>query len=258
MTPIDPRMRSRRVVVAREEGRRRLRILVAGVGASVLVLGSYAALQSPLLDVDRVVVEGASRLDPTEVLGAVSVERGSALADVDEGEVARRVETLPWVARAQVRRHWPGTLRVLVTERAPAAVVREEAGDGPSAVAVLDGQGRVLSRGPAPVAGLDALVRLEGVEIGAAAPGESVAAAVPLLAVAARLPADLAPAVAAVVADPGGVSLRLAPSGVVRLGSADRLGEKLQALRTLLVRVDLDGLETMDLREPARPTLTRR
>ncbi|MGH9266298.1 MAG: hypothetical protein ACRD1D_16565, partial [Acidimicrobiales bacterium] len=82
---MDPRFRERRVEVRREEGRRRLRVLV-GITATVLVgTGGWAATGSPLLDLDRVVVEGAVRTDPTEARFASGLRRGQRLIDVDEG-----------------------------------------------------------------------------------------------------------------------------------------------------------------------------
>ena len=69
--PIDPRIRQRRIAVRREEGRRRLRLLVGVVTVSGLVVGGWAATRSPLLDVDRVDVVGAART-PRDALVAAS------------------------------------------------------------------------------------------------------------------------------------------------------------------------------------------
>ncbi|MGI9033123.1 MAG: hypothetical protein ACR2HY_05490, partial [Acidimicrobiales bacterium] len=57
--PIDPRIRRRQLQVRRAEGRRRLRLLVA-TSIVVAVLGAgWGLTRSPLLDVDRVTVQGA-------------------------------------------------------------------------------------------------------------------------------------------------------------------------------------------------------
>ena len=42
------------------------------------------------------------------------------LINVDPGPVAARVEQLPYIAAAQVHRHWPDGVQITVTERVPA------------------------------------------------------------------------------------------------------------------------------------------
>src|SRR5690242_1197549 len=109
---IDPRIRERRIVVQREAGRRRLRVpLVLMSVVSVFGL-AYLAVSSPLFDVDRVEVRGAHHLRVADVRAAAHVGHHRALLFVDVAAVARRVERLPWVEHATVRRAWPGTLRV--------------------------------------------------------------------------------------------------------------------------------------------------
>lgn len=249
--PLDPRIRQRRIAVTRSEGRRRLRALGAVATGAALVTAGWGATRSPLLDVDRVVVEGAARTGEAPVAAAAGVARGSAMVDVDEAGAARRVAALPWVLRATVRREWPSTVRVRVDERVAVAVTRDDAGGW----AVLDVSGRVLERAPEPAAGV---LALEGVPL-AGAPGSRLgpAAGAPLV-VAGALGPHLSPRVAAVVAGPDGVELRLRPAGVVRLGAPDALEPKLRSVRTVLTTVDPRTVGTLDVRDPATPVLTRR
>src|SRR6476620_10843805 len=105
---MDPRIRRRRVEVQRQEGRRRLRVLV---GITVVVAvggGGWAATGSPLLDVDRVVVEGATHTPVAEVVAATGIRRGRPMIDVDIRGAQRAVDGLPWVQQATVHRQWPG------------------------------------------------------------------------------------------------------------------------------------------------------
>ena len=261
---VDPRMRSRRIGVRREAGRRRLQRLTLVLAAVALVVLGLAALRSPLLDVDRVTVAGTRETAPAEVRRVAGVERGDPLVGVDTGAIARRVEALPWVARARVSRSWPSTLTVRVTERTPVAQVRINA----QRVAMVDAGGRVLvfrAVTPAP--------RATGP---AAAPGATPRPSAPVvltgvhgrLAEGGRLPADARAALRVAVAArdrlPGvlasvssDLDATLAEGGVVRFGSDRRLEEKLTALKTVLDQVDTGCLATLDVRVPGSTALTR-
>ena len=60
---------------------------------------------------------------------------------VDTGAAARRVEQLPWVEHATVRRDLPGTLEITVAEYTPAAYVRV-----PGGVMLVAANGHVIAR----------------------------------------------------------------------------------------------------------------
>jgi cell division protein FtsQ len=248
--PIDPRLRARRIAVKRDEGRRRLRrLLAAGVVAAVLTAGAVAT-RSPLLDVDHLTVRGAGRTPVGAVVEASGIEIGDPMTDVDAGGATARIETLPWVADANVRRRWPGRVELVVTEREPVAGVA--AGER---WAVVDGTGRVLEHVTEQPAGLPVLS--SGAAVGE--PGTAVGPeAADGLAVASALPPPLAERVAVVRAGEGTVRLELRPAGVVELGGIAQLEEKLLAVLTVLDDVDPAALATLDVRVPTAPVLTRR
>jgi cell division protein FtsQ len=244
---MDPRLRQRWVETRRREGRRRLRVAAGIVAVGLLGGASWAAARSPVLDVDRLVVEGAARSGA----GTSGVRRGQPMLDIDRGAAARKVSALPWVLRAEVRREWPDTVRIRVSERLPVAVTRANAG----AWALLDRSARVLAVVPSPPPGLAVLDGLPE----AAAPGTRLGArAAEGLGVVTALPPALGARVAAVEVGDEGVSLRLAPVGEVRLGPPEALGDKLQAALTVLGVVDGRTVATLDVRIPAAPVLTRR
>src|SRR5436305_8102764 len=127
-TRIDPRLRQRRIEVQRELGRRRLRILIA-ITALVGTVGLlFLAVHSPFLDIDSVRVTGTQHVTAAQVDAAAGVHHRDPLLLADTGAIARKVETLPWIAHATVTRQWPGTLHITVREYAPSAFVR--AGNG--------------------------------------------------------------------------------------------------------------------------------
>jgi cell division protein FtsQ len=248
---IDPRLRQRWVETRRREGRRRLRVVFGVVTVGVLGGAAWGATRSPLLDVDQVVVEGADRSGTGVVRDASTVRRGEPLVGVDHGAAARRITALPCVLRAEVRREWPGTVRIRVTERVPVAATR----GGGGAWALLDRSARVLALVPAPPAGLTVV---DGISE-AGPPGTRLAAgAAEALGVVTALPPALAPRVAAVAVGGEGISLRLVPHGEVRLGTPEALEDKLRAVLTVLGVVDGRTVATLDVRIPAAPVLTRR
>lgn len=98
--------------------------VVATVLVVLLGAGSWLVFSSPWFGVREVQVEGAEVLSDAEVRDVVGLSEGDALAGVDTDAVAARVEKLAPVADAQVRRSWPGTLVVRITERRPVATVQ--------------------------------------------------------------------------------------------------------------------------------------
>jgi cell division protein FtsQ len=258
---MDPRIRRRRVEVRRQEGRHRLRVLVGVTAVAVTAAGGWAATGSALLDVDHIVVQGAVHTPVDQAVAAAGVRRGQPMTRLDPGRAARGVDGLPWVARATVERHWPGSVGIRIVERAPVAVAPAEGGGS----ALVDATGRILDQVGSPPAGLAVLAGLPPVGApGSRLPAEGVAA----VSVAVALPAELRARTAGVgpadgaggAAGGGGgeVELRLAPDGVVRLGRPEDLARKFDAVRAVLAQVDLRNLAVLDVRRPDSPVLTRR
>jgi cell division protein FtsQ len=253
--PIDPRIEQRRIEVRRHETRHRLRLLSGALAVVGLVGAGYGATRSALLDVDRVRVTGIGSTSREAVLEASGLAprpgRRPLMVDVRTEVVARRLEGLPWVERALVRRRWPATVEVSIAERTPVAVV-------PAATqgwALVDVDGRVLATMADPPGDL-VPVRAA---VAAGPPGTAVDVETHGgVEVAAALRPPLAGRVSEVVVHPGGgVELTLRPRTTVRLGRPEQVGEKLVALVTLVERVDLRGVLVVDVRVPTAPVLTR-
>lgn len=244
---IDPRIRQRRIAVRRDEGRRRLLRLLVALGVLLLVLLAALAVHSPLLDVDRVEVRGARSVDPAEVVSASGVDRGAAMLRLDVGSATERVAALPWIDEVEVRRDYPGTVEIVLTERTPAGVVAHGADE-----ALVDRDGRVL--GPVE-ARFDDLARLL-VDEPLPGAGEVVAGADEALAVLAAV-SDEIDRPAEVALDADGLRLELEDGPVAHLGAATRIDAKLRSLSTMLTQVDLACAARIDVSSPDRPVLTR-
>jgi cell division protein FtsQ len=244
---VDARMRSRRIAVRRDQGRRRLKRFTVVLGVIAVLVAAAAATQTPLLDVDGVRVDGATHTDAAEVRRLARIATGDPMVGVDTGAAAARIEGLPWIARATVARSWPGTIEIDVTEREPLATV--EVGDGRAAV--VDQDGRVLEVTRQPPAGL---LEVTGVR-GRIAQGEELGSGTRnALAVVRALGERLPGVVASVSSD---LDAALAAGGKIRFGSTNDLDDKIVAVETVLADVDISCLELLDVRVPGSPALTR-
>lgn len=244
----DPRISRRRRAV--ERGRKR-RIIVALVALGIVIVAVWGAFWSPLLDVRRVQVIGARHTDVADVRDVAGLDDGQNLLLVSTGEVAARVESLPWVDEADVQRRLPGTVRVKIEERRAEMVVTVAAGTW-----TIDGSGHVLEEG----ATSKRLPTLTGAVIPAPEPGESLRSPEIRagLAVWTSLPKKIKERVASVVAPSRArVALILSDGTMVRYGGADRLRAKNEVLVVLLRRLDAEGRSAtyIDISVPASPAV---
>lgn len=87
--------------------------------------GTWAVYGSSWFRADRVAVSGAGVLTPQQIQRAAAVPLGGPLVSVDTGAVRKRLlGALPRLRDARVRRSWPHTVRVEVTERTPSAILK--------------------------------------------------------------------------------------------------------------------------------------
>ena len=253
--PIDPRIRQRRVAIARTKGRRRLRWLAAALAAAVALVAAIALLHTVLFSARVVSVSGAhSHTTTAAIVSAARLGAHPPLISVDPGPTAARVEALPYIASARVERHWPDGVTIAVTERVPVAVM---AGPG-AAWSVLDGDGRTLQVVAARPPGLLALAVTT--PAGALVPG-AVGRSLPAdasagLTVSRTLPpAFVAQVVSVPVAAAGTVSLGLSSGIAVLIGTADDLTAKYEDVAAIIAHGSLQGATTIDVTVPQSPTV---
>jgi cell division protein FtsQ len=202
----DRRIAERRQAIAAARARRRRRQLVWGLVALALAVGTVQLARTPLFGLAAVHVEGTRTLGRDEVLAAADVRPGEPYLGIDLDAIRRRVAALPRVAAARVVRDYPASLRILVSERTPAAAVRARAA---AVYWLVAADGAVLEATRRPPAGLP---RVAGVP----------------------LPADVHP------------GSRLPPPGNPLTNALGALGGMRPDLRRLVVGItarSLDGLE---------------
>jgi len=91
--------------------------------------------------VEQVVFEGAHRATNAELRHLSDLRNGTRIWDVDAEAIARGVARHPWVARAQVTREWPRTVRIRLDEHVPVALVHQD-----EELLVLSAQGVPFAR----------------------------------------------------------------------------------------------------------------
>lgn len=246
----DPRISRRRRAVERGKRRR----FVSGMLALALVAGLiWAMFFSPLLRVRDLKLQGAERTTLAEVASVTELlDDDRNLLLLSTAEVKGKVETLPWVASAEVARTLPGTVKVRVRERQAALVLSLGA-----ARWTIDAEGNVLATGAAE----EGLPILAGLQVDELEPGlrlqteEAVAA----LEAFRRLPRVVQQRVTAVFAPSiERISFSLESGTVVRFGAAQQLDAKNQVLRALFERLGPDGggAAYIDVRVPTSPAVS--
>ena len=250
----DRRIAERRREVIRQRVRRRRRQLAWGAAAIVVAFGLSEVAKSPLFGLSAVQVRGTSMLSVDEVVAASGVRPGQPYLSVDPATVSRRLQTLPRVRRAEVRRDYPSSLLITVTERAATASI---AAAGRYWLVAADGT--VLEPSATRP---DGVPFVAGVPVpDALRPGARLPAGGPLAnAVAALggLRPELAKLVAAVEArSVDGLEFRLRGGLRILYGLAEQQAAKDEAVVLVSSRLRREGRQVVliDVRNPSAPTV---
>lgn len=130
----------------RHLGLKGLAVFVLATTVGGIVLGDHtravasAVTAASGLAIDRIKIAGQSESSEVEILDRLAVEDFSSLFTFDVDAARERVETLPWVAQATLKKLYPDTLQVAIVERLPYARWQID-----GTVSVVDPQGRVIT-----------------------------------------------------------------------------------------------------------------
>lgn len=227
---MDARLKARRDGVARARLRRRRRV-TASVAALVLVaMAATGVAMSPLAEITEVRVMGVDGERLRQARAAADVHLGENVLAADLGAAEGRIEELPWVHSAAVRRQPPTTVEVTVVVRTPVARVATS-----ESTWLVDREGVVVAEGSD-----KQLPLVEAPEAVLPAVGDPVrdAAVRNALKMRARLPDRLRSQVVRYEApSPRGLRLQLDNAVTVRVGRAERVEEKAQAMALMLAQM---------------------
>jgi len=238
-------------------------LVLAVVGAAGI--GAVKEVQSPRLALGRIDVSGARTTPASDVVLAAALPAGSNVWLLDTASAERRVEALPWIATASIRRSWPNHVSIVVKERVPVARVVLPTGgtsEEPAAqIALIDADMRVLAiQSNASQAGDLPLFRIVP-QPDAVQPGETIAgddvqhaydAMVELRALGLRISeVDLKPATGVTVTCDDGLH--------VILGSDDDLAKKVGLFKAIAPKISApQDVVYVDLRSVRAPTVLYR
>ena len=86
--------------------------------------GFHWAKFHPYFAIAKLEIDGNRRLTRPDVLEWIGVQEGTSVWDATPGELQMRLESHPWIRRAEVVREFPRRVAITVQERRPVAVVR--------------------------------------------------------------------------------------------------------------------------------------
>ena len=116
--------------------------IVVTVSAAVLY-GSFraadVALTANALTINTITVTGTSRMAPGEALAILDGLRGASMVTADLESWRQKLLDAPWVADASMRRVFPRTVAVVISEREPLGIGRIQ-----NALYLLDQDGTVI------------------------------------------------------------------------------------------------------------------
>ena len=161
--PIDPRFVRRWVDARREEGRRRLRILVMVAASIGLVAVAAGSLLTPLAKVRHVRVEVVGSTPVATVVADAGLAHETLMIHADPSSIEHRLDDFASLGAARVKRVWPATIEVVVATRYPLAEISIASGPHAGQWAAVDPTGRVLSDSDSVPAGTPAIYGIASV-----------------------------------------------------------------------------------------------
>jgi cell division protein FtsQ len=252
--PADKRFRRARVSPARKRRWRPSWRSVARASAAFIVAGFALyqtlsfVLASEALTVTRITVQGNQRMSRGEVLGLLDGLSGASIVMTDLESWRQRLLASPWVAHASIRRMFPGTLAVSITERRPIGIGRMK-----GTLFLIDRTGAVIDEFGPNYADLD-LPIIDGLGV---KPGDDGTADEARAALAGRLMSELEsrPGLASRVSQidvtdrRNAIVLLKGDTALLRLGD-ERFSERVQAYLDLMpaLRERMPGIDYVDLR----------
>lgn len=89
----------------------------------IILVAGFILVSSPLFEIKSITVEGNLRLQAEEIRSASGLAPGTNIFQAQTGEARDRLEALPAIREAQLVREFPSTVRIIVVERVPVALV---------------------------------------------------------------------------------------------------------------------------------------
>src|SRR5262249_46992014 len=106
---------------------------------------------TPIWKVRHVRIRVSGPIAASKVYSLSGLGHHRLMVDVDSGRITRRLDAVPTLGAAQVRRQWPSTVSISVSLRTPVAILQGSSeGSRPAPWLTVDVTGRILSSSAAP------------------------------------------------------------------------------------------------------------
>lgn len=228
-------------VIPSQLKRKRYLALIGGV--AVLAVALVLGVLSPVAALSQIEVEGLSGKQAEKVRQVANLEPGTPLVQINENEIAARVQDVPNIASVRVSKSWPNTVIIKVVERKPVAKVEI----GPQEWEIVDATGQAFRT----TKKMPKLPTLQA-EIAPPFTGKGRVAGAQVLA---SLPKWLAKRVTTAKAnDPQTVKLLTDDNETIVWGTPEDAELKADVLRILLKQ---KGMYWFDVRNPELPTVSQ-
>jgi cell division protein FtsQ len=146
----------------------------AAIGLVVSIVVIYAvsraaglALSADALTVSKISLTGAQRMAPGEAMALLDGLRGSSMVTVDLDRWRQKLLEAPWVADVAMRRIFPRTVTVEITERQPLGIGRIR-----NSLYLIDSKGSIIDEFGPKYADFD-LPIIDGLSAGSGAPDDA-------------------------------------------------------------------------------------
>ena len=147
------------------------RTLAIGLALSLVLIYAVSraagrAISADALMVSKITLTGTHRMAPGEALALLDGLRGSSIVTADLEPWRQKLLTAPWVADAAMRKIFPGTVTVAITEREPLGIGRIR-----NSLFLIDREGSIIDEFGPKYADFD-LPIIDGLSGGSGAPDD--------------------------------------------------------------------------------------
>lgn len=121
-------------------------LLFVTTGVAGVLLGGHATTVAAAvtswggLAIQNVQITGQSETSEIDVLGQLDLGDYPSLVTFDVDAARGRIESMPWVKEARIKKLYPDTLQIAITERSPYAIWQHAGG----IVSLIDKDGKVI------------------------------------------------------------------------------------------------------------------
>ncbi len=89
----------------------------------IILVAGFILVSSSLFEIDTITVEGNLHLQAEEIRSASGIVPGTNIFQAQTREAEDRLEALPAIRKAELVREFPSTVRIIVEERVPVALL---------------------------------------------------------------------------------------------------------------------------------------